>query len=78
MDFLLDVYVFFCSIFNDLKEKRISKIQIFDIEGNEIINELKVSDDFINVNLQNYVNGIYYIKFSNQKGTFIKKFVISK
>jgi predicted acyl esterase len=56
----------------------ISKIQIFDIEGNEIKNEFKVNANFINVNLQNYVNGIYYIKYSNPKGTFIKKFVISK
>ena len=56
-----------------------NSLKIFNINGQEVKNQLlnKTSNN-VNVNLDNFANGMYFMQLQTEKGTITKKFEVSK
>lgn len=53
----------------------VKRIEIFNIAGLKVKEEIHDNQNNFTVDLDGIASGIYFIKFTTEKGTFIKKFV---
>ena len=62
----------------DFPNEKISQIQIFDVSGKMIWEEINDLENAITIHLQNIVNGIYFLKGKTDEGVFYKKIVVGE
>jgi hypothetical protein len=55
--------------------RTIDEVKVYSVDGQEIMNFSEVNSKEFDVNLSNYVTGIYFIRITSLQQTFYKKVV---
>jgi hypothetical protein len=77
VEFMKDIKIYPNPVENNLsvKSEITGKVQIFNILGKQIIQEDKLTNAALNINMSQYPNGVYLIKFTNQGNSVVKKII---